>query len=420
METVNKLKSQIQEVLHINQANALVTGATGIIGNAVVERLSNSSNWGKIHACSRSQPAHLEHPKVQHSKIDLSSSPSEIAKHLRENNVQEISYVFYSAYLADDDEDKATEINSNMLRNLLEGLQEADPGSLKRVVLTSGYKFYGVHLGEVIVPMEENDPRVEGKPYPSNFYYGQEDVLAELSKKNGGNWDYTVVMPNDVCGYARKNFMNLATTVALYAVISRELSEPFYFPGNATFYHMIDDISHASLIAEFEEWVAFTPAATGLFNIHNGDVHTWSKTWPKVAKYFGTTVPKDNFTAETPFGNESSLPFPPPINQRLEETSHAKKLDNSRVINRVSLVKWAEREEVKAAWKRIAQRENLKEETFSAATWAFADFVWGRTYNIYASMDKAKQLGWTGYVDTFEGYISTFERLQSERMIPKK
>lgn len=52
METIRQLGMQVQETLHINQSNALVTGATGIIGNATVKRLAESSKWGTIHAIS--------------------------------------------------------------------------------------------------------------------------------------------------------------------------------------------------------------------------------------------------------------------------------------------------------------------------------------------------------------------------------
>ena len=224
----------------------------------------------------------------------------------------------------------------------------------------------------------------------------------------------------DLCkaGFAKGNFMNLSICIALYALISKELGEPFYFPGNATFYGMLDDISHADLIAEFEEWLALTPAATGLFNITNGDHNTWCKTWPRLAGYFGTTVPSDNFTAETPYKTEKTLPFPPPINLRIKETSYAEKLDNSVVLNRISLAKWSERKEVKDAWQTIAKREKLDAETFEHGTFGFADFVWGRQFDVYASMTKARKLGWTGYMDTFEGYVNVFETMRRNKMIP--
>lgn len=59
---------------------------------------------------------------------------------------------------------------------------------LKRVILVNGAKQYGVHLGPSKVPCEESDPRVEGPGRPPNFYYNQQNILAELSE--GKTWDW--------------------------------------------------------------------------------------------------------------------------------------------------------------------------------------------------------------------------------------
>jgi hypothetical protein len=63
---------------------------------------------------------------------------------------------------------------------------------------------------------------------------------------------------------------------------------------------------------------------------------------------------------------------------------------------RVSLVKWSQRGEVKEAWERLAEREGLRKEAFEKATWGFVDFVLGRSYDIVVSMSKAREAGWTG------------------------
>lgn len=115
-----------------------------------------------------------------------------------------------------------------MLRNLLTAL--AFTGAeryLKRVILTTGAKHYGVHLGPVKCPMEETDVWIEGRGRPPNFYYRQQRILAEMSGNSkekvgrdrsagtcggggggGGGWDWVVTYPNDVIGVARGTYIS--------------------------------------------------------------------------------------------------------------------------------------------------------------------------------------------------------------------
>ncbi|OCK95867.1 uncharacterized protein K441DRAFT_657842 [Cenococcum geophilum 1.58] len=44
----------------------------------------------------------------------------------------------------------------------------------KRLLLQTGDKHYGIHLGPTLSPQEETDPRFHGEP---NFYFAQEDFL---------------------------------------------------------------------------------------------------------------------------------------------------------------------------------------------------------------------------------------------------
>ena len=76
-----------------------------------------------------------------------------------------------------------------MLKNFLDALviTGADK-KLKRVLLTTGAKQYGVHLGPAKNPMEESDPWVEYPESPPNFYYHQQRILAEAAR--GQSWDW--------------------------------------------------------------------------------------------------------------------------------------------------------------------------------------------------------------------------------------
>lgn len=86
-------------------------------------------------------------------------------------DIKTVDYIFFAAYLQSDDEQKMCDGNGKMLKNSLSALDmtEAFKG-LKRVVLVTGAKQYGVHLGQIKCPAEESDPRLtQEKGWPSNF-----------------------------------------------------------------------------------------------------------------------------------------------------------------------------------------------------------------------------------------------------------
>ncbi|KAK5011620.1 hypothetical protein LTR39_004484 [Cryomyces antarcticus] len=88
--------------------SAIVTGATGILGREIVSELGRSpQQWPTVHALSRSKKD--EYPQnVVHNHIDLTSSAKEMAEQLK--NV-EGEYIFFAAYLAQDDEKEAADVN---------------------------------------------------------------------------------------------------------------------------------------------------------------------------------------------------------------------------------------------------------------------------------------------------------------------
>jgi hypothetical protein len=92
-----------------------------------------------------------------------------------------------------------------MLHNFLEALKITGADKkIKRVLLVTGVKQYGVHLGIATSPMEETDPWLRGDQFPPNFYYRQQDILKDAAAK--ANWDWVVTYPNDVIGVAKGNF----------------------------------------------------------------------------------------------------------------------------------------------------------------------------------------------------------------------
>ena len=152
---------------------ALVAGAAGIIGDAVMREL-DGQGW-MVRGLSR-RPLR-DHPSLQ---VDLTDAGATAAA-LREAG--DTTHLFYAALLPDPDLATEAERNAAMLGNLLDGL-EAAGAPLQRVIIYQGFKIYGIHLGaKVPTPARESDP-----PHmPPNLYMAQEAALvtAALHGKRG-------------------------------------------------------------------------------------------------------------------------------------------------------------------------------------------------------------------------------------------
>lgn len=61
----------------------------------------------------------------------------------------------------------------------------------------------------------------------------------------------------------------------------------------------------------------------------------------------------------------------------------------------------------------------MEKDSFSNATWSFLDFVLGRNFDLVISMSKARKLGWTGYIDSYEALETTFNDLEAANVLPK-
>jgi len=406
--------------------SALVTGATGILGRAIVEALGqDKQTWPTVYALSRSQK--LDFPdNVKSQHLDLLASAEDMAKEL--GNIQP-EYVFFTAYLAKDSEEEATKVNGAMLENFLEALKITGASkTVKRVVLTTGAKQYGVHLGNVKQPMEESDRWLSDSDRPPNFYYKQQNTLAEKAQEQG--WDWVVTYPNDVIGVAKNNFMNLVTTLGFYCAVTKEMGQELMWPGSPDFYLKFDCFTYSRLHAKFNLWAALEQSpkvSNQAFNVVNGDVESWQNMWPKLARKFDLSIPERMFTSEEEAGKMdektgSVMPLMerPPISEfaaerGLKDTKYTKQ---SRVEQKIDLIKWSQRSDVKDAWEQLAKREGLEHDAFEKATWGFLGFVLGRAYDIVISMNKARNAGWTGHQDTWDSLSGCLDELVGEGVLP--
>ncbi|KAJ3039484.1 hypothetical protein HDV00_012164 [Rhizophlyctis rosea] len=375
---------------------AIVFGANGISGTAMLELLHSKQTFSKCIAVSRRAPQ-LEHDdsRLTFVSIDiLKSSVDDIAAKLREAGAEAATHAFHYTYIEKQDEKELTDVNLELLQKSMEAIAAVAKG-MQVFQLQTGYKYYGVHKGNEYLapyPFKEDAPRHKGL----NFYYAQEDALRTFSQSH--SWTYIITRPNYIIGVSKGNFMNIAVTLALYAVICKEEGKPFKFPGNRVMYNNVVDMSAASNNAKFQEWCAENSGRIkgkdggAVFNIHNGDTVRWSDLWPKIGEYFSVPLPseKEAFTIPDPKAGQMACQV------QLSKEMPAKK----------------------DLWDSIAKKHNLDASAYEYATWKFGEFATGRSWSDEGDMTRAREAGWDVTVDSWQTWKESFDKMKELKIIP--
>ncbi|KAI9037862.1 SDR family oxidoreductase [Aspergillus affinis] len=369
---------------------ALVTGANGISGHAIVEHLIRQpkSEWSKIIVSSRRPLAnHWVDPRVEFVALDF-LDPVDVIISKMKNICAPVTHAYFTSYVHDDDFKVLRDKNVPLFRNFMDALDTACP-KLERVSLQTGGKYYGVHLGPVKVPLEEDFPRYDDQGY--NFYYFQEDYLREVQKRRN-TWSYNIIRPNAINGFApHANGMSEALTIAIYLLICRELNQPGQFPGNEYFWTSIDDNSYAPSLADLTVYATTKDHCKDeAFNHCNGDVFVWKYLWQDVAKYFGVEVPEPKFE---------------------KAAGQAKTLSNE-----IDMVEWAK--DKRPIWEAVVKKYGGKSEAFDWGTWGFFNWATGKSWLTISSINKARKYGWTRTDNTFDTWIETYRSFENAGVLP--
>ena len=188
-----------------SRRTALVVGASGITGAALVEELLGRG-W-EVLALSRGGSSR---PGVQSVVADL-RDPANLTAALADVRP---THVFFTAWQRQETEAENIAVNGGMVRDLLAALGHAP---LRHVALVTGLKHYlgpfeAYAQGQVPeTPFHEEEPRLD----TPNFYYAQEDELVAAAERQGFTW--SVHRSHTVIGYAVGNAMNMGLTLAVAA-----------------------------------------------------------------------------------------------------------------------------------------------------------------------------------------------------------
>ena len=350
---------------------ALIAGVTGIVGNNLAHQLL--SNGWQVHGLAR-------HPSADIKRVNFMAADLLDPLALR-TAVADLAptHVFITTWLRQPTEKENIRVNSAMVRNLLEAIIPS--GTLQHAALVTGLKHY---LGPFeaygrgtlpATPFREEQPRLD----VDNFYYAQEDEVFAAAARHKFGW--SVHRPHTIVGFALGNAMNMGVTLAAYASICRETKRPFLFPGSATQWNGLTDMTDARLLARHLEWAATTPTARDqAFNVVNGDVFRWSWMWPRLASWFGIEP--------APFPGQGA-----PLEQQLAGTEDI--------------------------WKGIAHSHHLIEPDLNrlASAW-HTDADLGRPIEVVTDMSKSRKLGFLDYQATDDSFFDLFTRLRQQHIIP--
>lgn len=372
---------------------AFITGANGITGSAILKYLVETTSvdeWSELIVTSRSPfKTIVSDPRIKFVALDFGQDVEHLAEKM--NGVcANVTHAYFSSYVHKDDFAELNKANEQLFTNFLDALIKTAP-SLQNVTLQTGGKHYNVHLFPVPSPAREDDPRLDSPI--GNFYYPQEDHL--VSRQKGKDWTWNVIRPEAIIGATQKpNGMNEALTILLYLMVCRELGSDAKMPTNQRYWEGTDDVSDTRLIASLTIWASTSSnTCNQAFNVTNGDYFCWKYMWPRLAEYVGASASsKQTFNKTYPKEGELQL--------------------------ELSLAEWAK--DKREVWDRICEREGVPEAkaSWDAGTWAFQDWVFQRTWSATLSMSKAREFGFTGYIDSFKSFTRAFDNFVELRQVP--
>jgi nucleoside-diphosphate-sugar epimerase len=410
----------------IKDLKAIMCGATGISGfHALRALLDSPERWSKVYAISRSPLSHgllsffteEQRSRIHHVSIDLSSSAEKIAEVLQASHVS-AEYVFYYAYLPPKTDKSAMDpstagdlVESNVppFQNFLDALPIAQIKP-KRILLQTGGKNYGLHIGRVRRPLLESDP--QPRHLSPNFYYPQEDILRSFCEAHPET-SWNRIMPAGIIGATENASMNTFLNFGLYASIQAHKKEPITFGSDLEAWQFEVCHSTARLTGYLSEWAVLEEqCANQAFNAHDGGSFSFDRFFYELARWYGVPEVCGPETDESKFkvttfagGKAGPLGYGPPF---LFKQSF-------------QLADWAKDPLNKKAWEEMMAQSNgqLTKNVYDADTndFSMADFAtlpFGQL-----SLNKVRRFGFCGYVDTLESIFEMFQDMEKLGMLPQ-
>ena len=244
------------------KGKAVVVGGLGMIGRNVIQALEAEGGWDIVGLSRRPANFETEATFISVDLLDDAGAKEKLA------GLTDVTHIFYAG-LSGGVEAENVEGNLALVTNSVGVIEPISP-TLERVLLVQGGKYYGVHLGPHKTPSKETDPR----HLPPNFYYNQQDFIADLQQ--GKSWNYTILRPEAVVGFAEGIPLNTASLVAVYACVCKAMDVPLNYPGPEAAFTAFNKFVDARLLGRCAAWAAANPACAGeAFNVTNASGMRW-------------------------------------------------------------------------------------------------------------------------------------------------
>ncbi|KAJ4247420.1 hypothetical protein NW762_013095 [Fusarium torreyae] len=410
----------------IQRLNAVICGANGISGfNTLRALLDSPQRWSNIYALSRSPPTqgqlNLVDPelrsRIKHISLDLGAPAHEIKNALVSAGVA-ADYIFYYTYVQPSSDRKSGmdasmaqdlyDANVPLFDNFLNALELAEVFP-KRILLQTGGKNYGMHIGRVRTPLVESDP--QPRHLQPNFYYGQEDRLKKFCKDHPQT-SWNMIRPAAIIGSSPRAQIDTFYPFAAYAAIQAKKGEPLKFGGDFSSWQYEALHSTALLTGFLSEWAVLEDkCANQAFNAQDGQGLSWDRFFEELARWYGVekgVVPPNTNSEDlsiTKFagGRDAPLGYGPPLT----------------VSYSFQMKEWFADPENRKQWRTIMNDSHgrITVDVTENSDLVMGDFAYLDFGSL--SMAKGRRFGWTGFVDPLESIFQMYEEMASFGMLPK-
>ncbi|KAH9727644.1 3-oxo-Delta(4,5)-steroid 5-beta-reductase [Citrus sinensis] len=374
---------------HPSSSVALIIGVTGMAGLSLAEALKNNPTipggpW-KVYGTARRPPpswfpsSHVDH-YITFDALDSTDTTQKLS-----SISQEVTHLFWVMFQRLKSEEINISNNSTMFKNVMSVVVDSNKGRsrLRHVTLLMGTKHYmgpvfdPSLVGQLIghdPPFKEDSVRL---PFP-NFYYAVEDIAASYSPAV----TYSVHRSSIIIGASSRSLNNSLLTLAVYATICRHQGLPFRYLGNKYTWEHFCDMSDSRVLAEQQIWAATTDRAKNqAFNCTNGDVFTWKSLWKLLSEIFDVEF----------------VPF-----------------DEKEKFDVVEMM-----EEKGEIWDEIVEKHGLYKTKMEEITCFEAlNTVLHLQFQHVSSMNKSREFGFFGFVDTMKSIRTWVKKLREMKIIP--
>ncbi|KAF2790625.1 hypothetical protein K505DRAFT_311066 [Melanomma pulvis-pyrius CBS 109.77] len=301
--------------------HALVIGASGLIGWAVVNELLSSSSSSFSHITALvNRPLKLEDsfwpaetadgPRISLvSGVDLSSSDEEFENGLKDKvlNLESVSHVFYFAFKSDLDPINETTLNVAMMRRLILAISNLS-SNFTSFVYPGGTRGYGIYRpgGIFTAPLTEDLVDTLPPDYAATVAYPHYRALLTAESK-GKKWTWCELCPDAIIGFTPNGSgFSLAGHWAVYLycwkLIYGEGAEVPY-PGTKQGYESLYSETSSGTLARVGIYAALNPEKLAGKIVNVADSVTpgsMSERWPQIVKWFGLkgVGPKEGASVE--------------------------------------------------------------------------------------------------------------------------